>query len=507
MKKIFTVLIIAFIFTALAQAQTGKPQYIIRTTRADTTLGTFTIELFPTVAPLASAYFDSLVNIKFYDTTAFHRVIPGFVVQGGDPNSRHGPRETWGEGDPSQTNVPAEFTGVKHLRGIIGAARDEDINSANSQFFINVADNNFLNRAYTAYGQVVEGMDVVDLIVNAPRDSVDNPYEKIEMFITKGGVNNEIPDVPVLTSPENGAEGMTAIQNFSWEEVEGAVLYNLQISTESLFSDFFYNDSVGGGSATVSDLELGMTTYYWRVQSNNGGNKSAFTEARSFTTSIASPELISPENNSEDVSVQPELKWQSLNGASYYRVFIATSPTFTPSTIVFMQNNVVDTNVTVTTPLDGNTKYYWVVQGFTDSYQGPKSLVWSFTTENAVSVEDEDLPDKFELFQNYPNPFSKSSEGNSVTTIKYSIPIVQSDSRLPDRQTGLRGNDAMNVILKIYDILGREVATLVNQKQTPGNYSVTFDGQNLPAGVYLYSITVGGTTNKFRATKKFILMK
>ncbi len=496
MKKILLTLILTFIITALTHGQTGKPQYIIRTERADTTLGIFTIELFPTVAPLASAYFDSLVNIKFYDTTAFHRVIPGFVVQGGDPNSRHGPRETWGEGDSTQTNVPAEFTGVKHLRGIIGAARDEDINSANSQFFINVADNNFLNRNYTAYGRVVEGMDVVDLIVNAPRDSVDNPYEKIEMFITKGGVNNEVPDVPVLTSPEDGADGMTAIQNFKWEEVEDAVLYNLQISTDSLFSDFFYNDSVGGGSASVSDLELGLVKYYWRVQSNNGGNKSEFTETRSFITSIAQPELLLPENNSEDVSVLPELKWEELNGASYYRVFIATSPTFTPSTIVFMLNNITDTTTTVSTPLDGNTKYFWVVQGFTDSYQGPKSLVWSFTTENAVSVEDEDLPDKFELFQNYPNPFSKSSESNSITTIKYSIPLVGAQNFAP-----------LPVSLKIYDILGREITTLVNKKQTPGNYSVTFDGQNLPAGVYLYSITVAGTTNEFRATKKFILMK
>ena len=500
MKKIFTPFCIAFVFTALVLAQTGKPQYVIRTTRADTTLGVFTIELFPTVAPLASAYFDSLVNIKFYDTTAFHRVIPGFVVQGGDPNSRHGPRETWGEGDSTQTNVPAEFTGVKHLRGIIGAARDEDINSANSQFFINVADNNFLNRAYTAYGRVVEGMEIVDLIVNAPRDENDNPIEKIEMFVTKGGVNNEVPDIPALNSPENGAVGMSAIQNFTWEEVEGAVLYNLQISTDSLFSDFFYNDSVGGGSATVSDLELGLTKYFWRVQSNNGGYKSGFTETRSFETSIAAPEKLLPENNSEDVSVQPELKWSGLKGASYYRAFVATSATFSPSTIVFMRNNISDTVTTVTPPLEGNKKYYWVIQGFTDTYQGPKSLVWSFTTENAVSVEDEDLPDKFELFQNFPNPFSKSSDGNSITTIKYSIPISQSDSRL-------RGNDAVNVTLKTYDVLGREVTTLVNKKQTPGNYSVAFDGRNLPAGVYLYSITVSGETNEFRATKKFILMK
>ena len=185
MKKIALFIVIQILLWAnIVICQTGKPQYIIRTEQNGVDFGSFTIELFPLIAPLHSAYFDSLVAISFFDSTAFHRVVPDFVIQGGDPNSKYLPRETWGEGDPSQATILAEFSGVSHLRGIIGAARDTDINSASSQFYVNVADNESLDGAYTAFGRVISGMEVVDLIVNVPRDANDNPLDKIEMFVT-----------------------------------------------------------------------------------------------------------------------------------------------------------------------------------------------------------------------------------------------------------------------------------------------------------------------------------
>ncbi len=107
--------------------------------------------------------------------------------------------------------------------------------------------------------------------------------------------------------------------------------------------------------------------------------------------------------------------------------------------------------------------------------------------------EENSIPDKFTLAQNYPNPFSKSSGENAATTIKYSIPIVRAKNFSPQ----------LNVQLKIYDILGREVATLVNKKEMPGNYSVKFNAANLPSGVYFYTLRAGD----FTASKKMILMK
>jgi len=228
MKNKLSFLVLSVIFlNSILIAQLSKPEYTIHAERADTSLGEFTIELFPLIAPLHTAYFDSLVSINFYDSLAFHRVVPEFVVQGGDPNSKNGPRETWGEGDSSQATILAEFSGVSHLRGIIGAARDEDINSANSQFYINVADNPFLDWNYTAFGQVITGMDVVDFIVNVPRDANDNPLEKIIMFVTKGGESNLIPDVPTLVSPQNNSVGILKNDTLWWEKVNDAVMYHL----------------------------------------------------------------------------------------------------------------------------------------------------------------------------------------------------------------------------------------------------------------------------------------
>ena len=205
-------------------AQTGMPQFNIKCERRVLYIGDIKVELFRIITPLHVHNFDSLVSIQFYDTTAFHRVVPGFVIQGGDPNSRHGDPSTWGYGDTTQTTVPAEFTKINHARGILGAARDSDINSATSQFFINVADNSSLNGQYTAYGRVYEGMMVVDDIVNSPVVSgTERPVQKIEMFITYLGVNDSVPYAPVLTSPEDGLEGVMLTQSFQWTPVSSAV--------------------------------------------------------------------------------------------------------------------------------------------------------------------------------------------------------------------------------------------------------------------------------------------
>ncbi|MBL7997481.1 MAG: peptidylprolyl isomerase [Candidatus Kapabacteria bacterium] len=150
-------------------------------------MGEIILELFPDIAPKHCANFDSLVRVKFYNGCAFHRVIPGFMIQGGDPNSKDKPREMWGMGDPGQTTVPQEFNPTPHKRGILSAARTPDPNSATSQFFICVADATQLDNQYTVYGQVLKGMEVADAIVNSPRDPRDNPNEKIEMKIEKIG--------------------------------------------------------------------------------------------------------------------------------------------------------------------------------------------------------------------------------------------------------------------------------------------------------------------------------
>jgi len=164
----------------------NNPKYKIAVTHGGDSIGEMIIELFPEVAPKHVHNFDSLVSIGFYNGTAFHRVIPGFMIQGGDPNSKDKPESTWGYGDPSQTKVPAEFSTLKHERGIISSARATDINSATSQFFICVAKASHLDGQYSIYGKVLEGMEVADKIVSVPRDQTTNrPNKKVEMTITK----------------------------------------------------------------------------------------------------------------------------------------------------------------------------------------------------------------------------------------------------------------------------------------------------------------------------------
>ena len=115
MKRLFTLLILLTAIKLNAQigVYDGKPRYNILAVRAgNDTVGNIVLELYPTIAPKHVRNWDSLTAAKFFDSTAFHRVIPGFVMQGGDPNSKKGPRSTWGYGQPWQVNIPAEFNPI-----------------------------------------------------------------------------------------------------------------------------------------------------------------------------------------------------------------------------------------------------------------------------------------------------------------------------------------------------------------------------------------------------------
>src|SRR5213594_4403852 len=154
------------------------PKAIIKTK-----FGDMDIVLFPEKAPKHVENFIALAKSGFYNGTIFHRVIPGFMIQGGDPNTKDLTKpEAYGQGGPGH-NVTAEFNETPHKRGIVSMARAQDPDSAGSQFFIVVEDSRFLDRKYTAFGEVVKGMGVADKIVNLPRDARDNPNERIEMQV------------------------------------------------------------------------------------------------------------------------------------------------------------------------------------------------------------------------------------------------------------------------------------------------------------------------------------
>jgi len=157
----------------------GKAPRVVLKTK----FGEMEIVFFPELAPKHVESFLTLAKKGYFNGTIFHRVIPGFMIQGGDPNTKDPSKQsTFGTGGPGYT-VPAEFNKIPHERGILSAARTADPNSAGSQFFIMVAKSPNLDGQYTVFGEVVKGIEVADKVVGQPRDRRDMPLERIEMTI------------------------------------------------------------------------------------------------------------------------------------------------------------------------------------------------------------------------------------------------------------------------------------------------------------------------------------
>ena len=162
-----------------------------------TKFGDMVVEFFPDVAPKHVENFQILAEEGYYNGTTFHRVIPGFMVQGGDPNSKDLDRMNDGTGgragkffgigrenDPESWTVPAEFNDTPHQRGTLSMARSQNIDSGSSQFFICHDNAPFLDGQYTVFGQLISGIEVVDGIVNSERDPRDNPIDRVEMTVS-----------------------------------------------------------------------------------------------------------------------------------------------------------------------------------------------------------------------------------------------------------------------------------------------------------------------------------
>lgn len=161
------------------------PKAIIKTR-----FGEIEMKFHPELAPNHVENFIKLAKSGFYNGTIFHRVIPGFMIQGGDPNTKNSLRkETYGQGGPKDEKgnpilLKAEFTDTPHKRGIVSMARATEPDTAGSQFFIVVEDSFFLDRKYTVFGEVTKGLGVADKIANLPKNDHDLPNDRTEMTVT-----------------------------------------------------------------------------------------------------------------------------------------------------------------------------------------------------------------------------------------------------------------------------------------------------------------------------------
>ena len=196
----------------------------------ETNLGKIAIGFFYDDAPKHVENFIKLSLSGYYDETLFHRIIPGFMIQGGDPNTVNGDPNTWGMGGPDE-RVDAEFNTIKHNRGIVSMARSADPNSGGSQFFIVHKDSNFLDEQYTVFGRLVteESFETLDKIAEVQTDANDRPLNPEEVKITKVTIVNEadVPNLMMLSEPERTQSITTpSTGNQKYESAEHGIAFS-----------------------------------------------------------------------------------------------------------------------------------------------------------------------------------------------------------------------------------------------------------------------------------------
>jgi len=197
----------------------------------ETNLGNLTIEFFHNDAPNHIQNFIKLSLSGFYDETIFHRIIPGFMIQGGDPNTISGDPNTWGTGGPNE-RVDAEFNTIKHNRGIVSMARSADPNSGGSQFFIIHKDSNFLDEQYTVFGRIVtaESFETLDKIAAVQTGVSDRPIDVEQVKITKVTIVNrsEVSNLLELSPPERTQSTITPSSgNQKFESIELGIAFSV----------------------------------------------------------------------------------------------------------------------------------------------------------------------------------------------------------------------------------------------------------------------------------------
>jgi hypothetical protein len=289
---------------------------------------------------------------------------------------------------------------------------------------------------------------------------------------------NSLINYTTLSSPSDHQTGMDTSVTFRWSKVQSAVKYNIQLSLISGFTNPDKIDtSITDTVITFSGLKKSKT-YYWRVKVQSTAGVDLWSDTRLFITTTskpAPPQLVSAVPTYVNRGDVYTLTWNKVKDAEQYLVYLSKVPTFASS---LRTATPTDTVVTFTA-LTKATQYYWKIQASNFVGAGPWSDSWTFNT-TVTEVQDEPgIPSEYSMSQNYPNPF------NPTTTIKFSLP--QSDV----------------TTLTIYDLLGKEVQTLIHKELAAGYHEINFDGGTLGNGVYFYRIQAGN----FRATKKLLLLK
>ncbi|MHB8336266.1 MAG: cellulase family glycosylhydrolase [Ignavibacteriaceae bacterium] len=347
------------------------------------------------------------------------------------------------------------------------------------------------------------GAGTINVISSSFKDSLSSTPKFYSTFKPVSAV--PVPTVPALYLPAASTTGLVRTPILKWNASFSyfSITYRVQIATDSsVNSDGSFNAQNVVFDTTISDTAVQLSqplnsskTYYWHASAVNLGGESNYSLTRSFETGIdisipLKPVNVTPALLETNVPRLANFSWSASSYAQEYELQIATDYHVYlsgDSVGMFIAQNVVldttiaDTLIPITDPLNSNTTYFWHVSAKNTAGASGYSASWKFTTGTDLTLvkETSGTPKTFDLSQNFPNPF------NPTTIIRYSVPKTS------------------RVIIKVFDILGREVTTLVNSMQEPGTYHVEFNGSRFATGVYFFRMIASGYAN----IHKMILIK
>jgi len=304
-----------------------------------------------------------------------------------------------------------------------------------------------------------------------------------------------IPAAPLLLSPPNNALGQGVNLLLVWNPVAYASTYRVQLASDTSFTNIILDDSTLINTVKAVTNLSPLTDYYWRVNAKNISGTGPFSSVWHFKT-LGSPtqvNLLYPPDDTTNIPVNLDFIWSKANEQTYsIRTInpgnkdnrVISKYWFELTTDTTGASLIVDSTITDTTKsvsgLPNLITYYWHVKAKNEIGWGVFSVWFKFTTIGTSNITgNSELPKEFKLYNSYPNPF------NPTTKIKFDIP------------------KASYVKLIVYDVLGREIKTLVNEKLNAGRYDVNWDGSDYPSGVYIYKLVAGDFVN----LKKMVLVK
>ena len=292
-----------------------------------------------------------------------------------------------------------------------------------------------------------------------------------------------LPGALTLVEPADDAADLPATVVLSWVAIQRATAYHLQLSTDANFNSFLVNDSTLSTSThEVQSLAEGGK-YYWRVRGKNAFGWGPYSQTRTFGVASRpiAPSLSEPADGAVDLLTSITFTWAEIKVTTAYHLQLSTDASFI--SLVVNDSTIADSTHEVESLAEGST-YHWRVRARNSFGWGPYSEIRTFEVQTTSVEEGSNLPNAFALNQNYPNPFNPS------TSISYELPKPE------------------NVRIIVYDLTGRQVRELVNERKQTGSYTVLWDGNNqqgrlVASGLYVYQIRAGG----FSQTLKMLFMK